>query len=230
MIDGISLKIKNLSLTMGHHNILEDVSIDLEKGKIHAIIGPNGGGKTSLLKCLLGKMPYDGEIIMEYKNEKKIGYVPQILDFEKTLPITVENFLCMCYQNKPAFIGANKKNKKKFIHILKEVGLENKANRLLGNLSGGELKRLLLAQAINPRPNLLILDEPFAGIDSIGEKYFIEIIKKLRDEGITILWIHHNIGQAQKVADTITCIKKNVCFCCTKHDEISHDQLLEIYT
>lgn len=229
MINGINIKINNLSLTVGNNTILHDITVNFEKGKIHAIMGPNGGGKTTLLKCILGQMEYDGEIIFEYEDDKKIGYVPQMLDFEKTLPVTVLDFLCICYQNKPAFSGPNNENKEFFKKVLKEVDLEDKSNRLLGNLSGGELKRLLLAQAINPRPNLLILDEPFAGIDTLGEDYFIEIMKKLRDEGTTILWIHHNIRQIKEVADTITCIKKHICFSCDSNAEISHEELINNY-
>ena len=114
------------------------------------------------------------------KKTKKIGYVPQFIEFERSLPITVEDFLMLCYQRTPAFLGVTKKNKSYFDEILTEVGLQDKRKRLLGNLSGGELQRLLLAQAINPRPNLLILDEPFSGIDAIGEEYFMKVIKKLK--------------------------------------------------
>ncbi|WP_067143047.1 metal ABC transporter ATP-binding protein [Oceanivirga salmonicida] len=229
MTNGITLKVKNLSLTLGNTHILENINLEIKSGEIHAIIGPNGGGKTSFLKCILGQVPYDGEIFIEYKDDKRIGYVPQVLDFERSLPITVEDFLCLCYQNKPSFLGPNKKNKELFKQILKEVGLEDKKKRLLGNLSGGELQRLLLAQSINPRPNLLILDEPFTGVDSVGEEYFIEIIKKLKDEGITIIWINHNINQVRKIADTVTCIKKQICFSCEKHEELSKEELLDIY-
>ncbi len=229
MIKGANLKIKNLSLSLGNTHILENINLDIKAGEIHAIIGPNGAGKTSFLKCILGQVAYTGDIYMEYEEDSRIGYVPQILDFEKTLPITVEDFLCFCYQTKPAFLGPNKKNKEFFKKILEEVGLENKSKRLLGNLSGGELQRLLLAQSINPRPNLLILDEAFSGIDTVGEEYFFKIMKKLKDEGLTIIWIHHNIKQVRKIADRITCIKKNVRFTCKKDEEISKDELLDIY-
>ncbi len=229
MIKGSSLKIKNLSLTIGKTKILENINLHIKSGEIHSIIGPNGGGKTSFLKCILGQVSYTGEIFIEYEKDNIIGYVPQILDFEKSLPITVEDFLCLCYQTKPAFLGPNKKNKEFFNKILKEVGLDNKNKRLLGNLSGGELQRLLLAQSINPRPNLLILDEPFSGVDTIGEEYFLKTIKKLKEEGITIIWIHHNINHVKKIADKITCIKKSVYFSYNKDDEISKSDLLDIY-
>lgn len=229
MVNGVSLNISNLFLELGNTKILENINMNVKKGEIHCLIGPNGGGKTSLLRCLLGQVPYKGSIHIEYEDDKIFGYVPQFLDFERTLPITVEDFLSICFQKKPCFLGiAN--NKKEYINnILEEVGLSNKRKRLLGNLSGGELQRLLLAQAINPRPNLLILDEPFAGIDSVGEAYFIDVIKKLNSEGITILWIHHNIKQVKEIADSVTCIKKTIQFSGDPKIELTDDKILDIY-
>ena len=180
MIKGIQIEIKNLSLNLGNTHILNNINLLIKRGEINCIVGPNGGGKTSLILCILGQVPYDGEIYLEYEENKKIGYVPQFIEFERSLPITVEDFLMLCYQRTPAFLGVTKKNKSYFDEILTEVGLQDKRKRLLGNLSGGELQRLLLAQAINPRPNLLILDEPFSGIDAIGEEYFMKVIKKLK--------------------------------------------------
>lgn len=229
MINGAQIKICNLFLELGNTKILENINMTIKKGEIHCLIGPNGGGKTSLLRCLLGQVPYEGIIHLEYEDTKIFGYVPQVLDFERTLPITVEDFLSICYQNKPCFLGVSKAKKKYINNILDEVGLLEKRKRLLGNLSGGELQRLLLAQAINPRPNLLILDEPFAGIDGIGEKYFLDVIKKLKEEGITILWIHHNIKQVKDIADTVTCIKKSVQFTGDPKTELTDEKILSIY-
>lgn len=229
MIKGIQIDIKNVNLKLGNTEILKDINLCIERGKIHCLVGPNGGGKTSLLRCILGQVPYEGEIIFEYEDEKRIGYVPQVMEFERTLPITVEDFLMLCYQNTPAFLGVVKSKRKYFEDILAEVGLSDKRKRLLGNLSGGELQRLLLAQAINPRPNLLILDEPFTGIDAVGEKYFMKVINSLKNEGVTILWIHHNIKQVREIADTVTCIKKQVCFTGISKEELPDERLLDIY-
>ena len=229
MVKGIQIDIKNLSLNLGNTSILEDINLRIEKGKINCLIGPNGGGKTSLIRCILGQVPYDGQIVLSYEDNNKIGYVPQFLEFERNSPITVEDFLMLCYQTSPAFLGVCRKNRKYFNEILEEVGLTEKRKRLLGNLSGGELQRLLLAQAINPRPNLLILDEPFSGIDTVGEQYFMNVISKLKNERVTILWIHHNIKQVRKMADVVTCIKKKVFFSGEPEKELTDDKLLDIY-
>lgn len=229
MIKGAKVSFKNVSLSLNNTQILENVNFEIESGQIHCLIGPNGGGKTSLLKCLLGQMPYTGEISIEYEDELKFGYVPQVLEFERSLPITVEDFLMICYQKSPSFLGVSKKNKEYFNKILEEVGLKDKRKRLLGNLSGGELQRLLLAQAINPRPNILILDEPFTGIDSVGENYFLDVIQKLNKEGITIIWIHHNIKQVKAHSERVTCIKKTVCFSGDPIEALTHEKILDVY-
>ena len=209
---GILIEIKDLELTLSNTKILDKINMTIEPGKIHCLIGPNGGGKTSLLKCILGQVPYEGEIFISYDDTKTIGYVPQSLDFDKTLPITVENFLSIVYQKKPCFLGISVKYRKILDDLLKKIGMYEKRKRLIGNLSGGEKQRLLLAQAIYPEPNLLILDEPFTGIDKLGEDYFKSIIRDLKSKGITILWVHHNLKQVIEMADTVICIKKEIQF------------------
>ena len=106
--------------------------------------------KTSLLRCILGQMPFTGSIEMKYEKDKIIGYVPQVLDFERTLPITVEDFMAMTNQIKPCFFGLSKKCKPEIDNLLKKLGVFEKKKRLLGNLSGGERQRVLLAQAHFP--------------------------------------------------------------------------------
>lgn len=227
---GIRIEIKDLNLTLSGTEILEDINLTVESGDIHCLIGPNGGGKTSLLRCILGQMPHSGEISYHYEGEKVIGYVPQILDFDRTLPITVENFMAMVYQKKACFFGTSKKYKEEIDFLLKKMGIYEKRKRLMGNLSGGERQRLLLAQALYPKPNLLILDEPLSGIDTIGEEYFKSIIHEMKQEGVTILWIHHNIKQVKEMADKVTCIKKNVVFTGDPKEELNQERIFEIFS
>ena len=113
--------------------------------------------------------------------------------------------------------------------MLRKLNVFEKKKRLLGNLSGGERQRVLLAQALFPKPNLLILDEPLTGIDKIGEDYFKNIIKELKEEGITILWIHHNLAQVRELADTVTCIKKEVIFSGDPKEELKEDKIMRIF-
>lgn len=234
---GVKIEIKDLNLSLSNTEILKNINLTIEEGSIHCLVGPNGGGKTSLLRCILGQMPFTGEILCHYdekeatgkKGKYTIGYVPQILDFERTLPITVEDFMSMTYQTKPCFLGATHEYKPIMEKLLKDLAIYEKRKRLLGNLSGGERQRVLLAQALYPLPNLLILDEPLTGIDKIGEEYFKKIILDLRNQGITILWIHHNIKQVIEMADYVTCIKQEVVFHGDPKVELDEKRIFEIF-
>lgn len=228
-MNGIEIDIKDLNLVLSNNEILKDINLKVKSGEIHCLVGPNGGGKTSLLRCILGQMPFNGEITMSYDKEKVIGYVPQVLDFEKTLPITVEDFMAMSCQALPCFFGISSKHKKHIESLLKKLSIYEKRKRLLGNLSGGERQRVLLAQALHPNPNLMILDEPLTGIDKQGEEYFKEIILELKEKGITVLWIHHNLSQVRDLADTVTCIKQKVIFSGDPKIELTDDKILRIF-
>lgn len=228
-MNGLEIQIKNLNLILSGNEILKDINLTVKSGEIHCLVGPNGGGKTSLLKCILGQMPFTGSIEIKYEKDEIIGYVPQVLDFERTLPITVEDFMAMTNQIKPCFFGISKKCKSEVYDLLKKLGVFEKKKRMLGNLSGGERQRVLLAQALFPKPNLLILDEPLTGIDKAGEKYFKEIIKELKNDGITILWIHHNLTQVKELADTVTCIRKNLIFTGEPKEELKEDKIMRIF-
>jgi manganese transport system ATP-binding protein mntA len=228
-MNGIEIQIKDLNLILSGNEILRNINLTVKSGEIHCLVGPNGGGKTSFLRCVLGQMPFSGSIKMNYEEDKIIGYVPQVLDFERTLPITVEDFMAMTYQTRPCFMGISKKYKDEVDNLLRKLNVFEKKKRLLGNLSGGERQRVLLAQALFPKPNLLILDEPLTGIDKIGEDYFKNIIKELKEEGITILWIHHNLAQVRELADTVTCIKKEVIFSGDPKEELKEDKIMRIF-
>ena len=228
-MNGIEIQIKDLNLILSGNEILRNINLTVKSGEIHCLVGPNGGRKTSFLRCVLGQMPFSGSIKMNYEEDKIIGYVPQVLDFERTLPITVEDFMAMTYQTRPCFMGISKKYKDEVDNLLRKLNVFEKKKRLLGNLSGGERQRVLLAQALFPKPNLLILDEPLTGIDKIGEDYFKNIIKELKEEGITILWIHHNLAQVRELADTVTCIKKEVIFSGDPKEELKEDKIMRIF-
>ena len=228
-MNGLEIQIKDLNLILSGSEILRNINLTVKSGEIHCLVGPNGGGKTSFLRCVLGQMPFSGSIKMNYEEDKIIGYVPQVLDFERTLPITVEDFMAMTYQTRPCFMGISKKYKDEVDNLLRKLNVFEKKKRLLGNLSGGERQRVLLAQALFPKPNLLILDEPLTGIDKIGEDYFKNIIKELKEEGITILWIHHNLAQVRELADTVTCIKKEVIFSGDPKEELKEDKIMRIF-
>lgn len=163
-------KINNISVTIGKQEILKDVNIHIHCGELTVIIGRNGAGKSTLLKAILGEVKHEGNItFLDMKEKKikdiKIGYVPQSINIEKHMPTTVYDMCASYASNKPVWIKQDDKLYKQIYEQLKIFGAENLIDKSIGDLSGGELQRVLLAIATKPIPNLLILDEPVSGID-----------------------------------------------------------------
>jgi zinc transport system ATP-binding protein len=209
---GPALEFSNVSLVLGGTPILANISFKVESGEIHCLIGPNGGGKTSLVRALLGEMPHTGNIAIGWQDATTIGYVPQSLDLDRTLPITVADFMAMIAQRRPAFLGPNRPTRATTEQALTRVALSGKLRRKLGDLSGGERQRLLLAQALTPKPALLILDEPSAGMDEAGEIILERILAESAAEGTTVLWIAHDLEQVSRVAHRVTCLNRTIRF------------------
>ena len=210
---GPGIRFEHVGLALGGTQIQHDVNFSIAPGTIHCVIGPNGGGKTSLIRSILGQMPHTGSIAISWGDNRTIGYVPQALDFDKTLPVTVNDFMAMvCQKTRPAFIGLSKANRVRAGAALDRVGLVGKSKRKLGSLSGGERQRVLFAQALIPEPGLLVLDEPMASMDEIGAERFVEVIQELAREGVTVVWIAHDLAQVRELASGVTCINRTALF------------------
>jgi zinc transport system ATP-binding protein len=209
-LSGPSLEFTELNLTLGNTRILENVSFAVAAGSIHCIIGANGGGKTSLIRCLLGQMPHTGRIAVNWQNNRTIGYVPQALDFDKTLPVTVSDFMAMTCQRRPVFLGVSRSRRAEIEAALERVGMGQKSRSKLGSLSGGERQRVLFAQALIPEPALLVLDEPLTGLDLAGKGILESAIAEFAQAGGTVLWINHDIVQVNEIADALTYIDRRV--------------------
>ncbi len=210
---GPRITFDGVNLQLSGNEILRDVNLSIEPGTIHCLIGPNGGGKTSLIRCLLGQMPHTGTISVDWNKDKTIGYVPQFLDFDKTLPINVTDFMSMiCQLYRPAFTGLGKRHRARAAGALDRVGLGPKRKARLGSLSGGERQRVLFAQALIPEPSLLVLDEPMTSMDEVGEDIFVSVIKQLAAEGVTIVWIAHDLAKVRATADQVSCVNRTILF------------------
>jgi zinc transport system ATP-binding protein len=210
---GPSIRFEHVGLALGGSQILSDVDFAVAPGEIHCVIGPNGGGKTSLIRSLLGQMPHTGKIAVGWGDNRTVGYVPQALDFDKTLPVTVDDFMAMvCQKRRPAFMGLSKANRPRAAAALERVGLVGKNKRKLGSLSGGERQRVLFAQALIPEPALLVLDEPMTSMDEVGAERFVELIQQLSRDGVTVVWIAHDLAQVRALAANVTCINRTVLF------------------
>lgn len=207
---GPAIEVTGLQLRLGGSLVLRDMDFAIASGELHCFVGPNGGGKTSTLRCLLGQMPHEGSIRIDWYDEGPIGYVPQLLELERGLPLTVEDFLVLAAQERPAFLRRQPAERERLAALLTRVGLGGKAGRPLAGLSGGERQRLLLAQALDPEPALLLLDEPLSGLDSSGAALFEELIVAQQRRGTTVIWVNHDLEQVARLAQRITVIDGGV--------------------
>ncbi len=209
-MQGPSIEFENVNLTLGNSRILQDISFAVRAGEIHCIIGANGGGKTSLIRSMLGQMPHTGNITIDWHDNRVVGYVPQLLEFDKTLPVTVRDFMGMTCQSRPIFLGVARSYRSQIDEVLDRVGMTGKSKSTLGSLSGGERQRVLFAQALIPEPALLVLDEPMTGLDLHGREILERAIVEFTDAGGTAVWINHDIAQVNEVANTLTYIDREV--------------------
>ncbi len=230
VLKGPEVTCKQVSLQFGRNIVLEKIDFTALPGKIHCIIGPNGGGKSSLIKSILGQFHHVGTITLNWPDKNRnIGYVPQQVNLDKTLPVTVKDFLALCIQQQPAFLGVHKSAAPMIEKVLTEVKMKDKENLLFSELSGGERQRVLFAQSLVPQPGLLILDEPMNSIDKGGAQIFSDIIKRMASDGVTVIWVHHDLAEVRKVADTVTCLNREMIFSGNPKEVMDEKHLLEIF-
>ncbi|MFC1663076.1 metal ABC transporter ATP-binding protein [Patescibacteria group bacterium] len=226
------LEVKNLSVKYDNQIIIEGITFALHEGDFAMIIGPNGSGKTTLLKGLLGLVPRtSGDIVINghtgHLGCREVGYVPQRFNFDHTFPISVNEFINLAtwYKSKKTKISVEMIHK-----VLALVDLADKANTRLGVLSGGQLQRVLIARALIHQPKLLVMDEPAAGIDVMGETNFYQLIKKLQsDVKLTVLMVSHDIDTVFKYANQVLCLNKKLMCFGQPDNVLSHDMFHELY-
>jgi zinc transport system ATP-binding protein len=209
-VKGPAIEFDRVGLALGNTPILDEITFRIEAGSVHCIVGANGGGKTSLIRSMLGQMPHSGRIRIHWQENRVTGYVPQSLDFDKTLPLTVRDFMAMTCQRRPVFLGVARRHRGLIADALERVGLGGKSNFKLGSLSGGERQRVLFAQALIPEPSLLVLDEPMTGLDLSGKEILEGAIADFAAAGGTVVWINHDIVQVNELADALTYINREV--------------------
>lgn len=213
-------KLSSVTVTIGGRELLHDVGLSIHAGEIIILIGPNGGGKTTLVRALLGLLPLPNDQVYRAPG-LRIGYVPQRFSVVETMPISVRRFLTL----------SGRFSLNRIQETLEEVGAAELINQQLQSLSGGELQRALLARALLRRPDLLVLDEPAQGVDVAGQAQLYSLITRLRDEqGFGVLMVSHDLHLVMAAADSVICLNQHVC--CTGHPEsvTQHPEFLKLFT
>jgi len=197
------LEVIGLTLRPAQETLLADFSLTVSRGTLHAIVGPNGAGKTTLLEAILGRAPFEGRIVAHWAGRGRTAYVPQHFQVDRTLPVTVADFLALTRQRRPVCLGVVAATRRRISLLLDRVGLPGLEDRPLSVLSGGELRRVLLANALDPLPELLMLDEPMAGLDEAGGRWLDDTLVSLKGE-VTMLMVSHDSDQVRRIADGVT--------------------------
>ena len=197
------LEISNLTLRPAREALLSHVSLTVERGTLHALVGPNGAGKTTLLSAILGLVAFEGRVVARWTGSGRIAYVPQQFQVDRTLPITVADFLALTRQRRPVCFGVERAARRRIALLLERVGLGGFDTRALSVLSGGELRRVLLANALDPLPELLILDEPESGLDESSARWLDDTLQSLKGE-MTVLMVSHDSERVRRLADRVT--------------------------
>ncbi len=229
-------KIRNLSVKSHGAFLLRDVSLDVRHGEILALIGRNGAGKTTLLKAVLGRIPYTGTITHsnsrgEPLDKPRIGYVPQNLVFDRSTPITVADMLCANFSQFPVWLGHKKNELEQAEQMLRRVG--GNASLLpkrIGSLSGGEMQRVLLAFALEPKPDLLLLDEPVSAVDRKGIEVFYELVTSMRAEHqIPTILVSHDLSHVERYATKAALLDRTILVSGLVKDVMRSDEVREAF-
>ena len=214
----ILVKLNNAGIKQNNKWLVEGVTLTVEKGKIITLIGPNGSGKSTTAKIALGIYKNIEGSVEKYTN--KVGYVPQKISIDWTLPLRVYDFMLLTENIKDEAID----------EALTLTGVIHLKNKNLGNLSGGEFQRVLIARAISKKPELLVLDEPVQGVDYTGEISLYELIKKISDTlNCGILLISHDLHTVMTATDHVVCLNGHVCCSGTPIDVAKNNEYKTLF-
>ena len=204
-----AIEIKNLTVAYGENIALEDLNLDIEIGSLMALVGPNGAGKSTLIKTILKFLKQiTGEIKI---NAKTLAYVPQRNSVDWDFPTTLFDVVEMgCYGRVGLFKRVNKEEKQKVLKAIEQVGMLEFKDRQISELSGGQQQRAFIARALVQEADIYLMDEPFQGVDSTTEKSIVEILKQLKDEGKTIIVVHHDLQTVPTYFEFVALINKAV--------------------
>ena len=227
-------KIDNLTVKFGDNAILDNVNLHVNCGEVIGVVGPNGAGKTTLLRTILGEIPYQGRIAFQIEGSvskrPKIGYVPQKLQFDLSSPISVADIVVSAISSHPVWVGINYDLLEKAKSVLSLFSAEHLLKRRIGELSGGELQRVLLAIAMTPEPDLLLLDEPASGVDVKGLSLFYQIVDDLRKKhDIAVILVTHDLAGVSCYADRLILLNRSVIAEGEPKEVLSNEKVLKAF-
>ncbi|PIM75163.1 metal ABC transporter ATP-binding protein [Fusobacterium polymorphum] len=204
-----AIEIRNLTVAYGENIALKNLNLDVEAGSLMALVGPNGAGKSTLIKTILKFLKQiTGEIKI---NGKTLAYVPQRNSVDWDFPTTLFDVVEMgCYGRVGLFKRVNKEEKQKVLKAIEQVGMLDFKDRQISELSGGQQQRAFIARALVQKADIYLMDEPFQGVDSTTEKSIVDILKKLKSEGKTLIVVHHDLQTVPTYFETVTFINKSV--------------------
>ena len=210
-------RLVNFGVALGHAPVIENVNLHVHCGELTAVVGPNGAGKTTLFRALVGDLPHTGLLHfvhhgnVENARPLRIGYVPQKLDFDATAPTTVLDLFAAATSRWPLWVSTERSTRDAARKTLAEVGAEQLLYRKISQISVGQLQRVLLALALTPVPELLLLDEPVAALDQAGTERFYQTVSELRcNYDLSVLLVSHDLLAAARVADRMLFLNRTI--------------------
>ena len=227
-------KIDNLTVKFGDNTILDNVNLHVNCGEVVGVVGPNGAGKTTLLRTILGEVSYHGRITFRISGsvskKPKIGYVPQKLQLDLGSPISVTDLVASAISHHPIWVGVSKDLSERVKGVLSLFSAEHLLKRRIGELSGGELQRVLLAIAMTPEPELLLLDEPASGVDVKGLSLFYRIVDDLRKQyDIAVILVTHDLAGVSSYVDRLILLNRSVIAEGEPKEVLSDEKLIKAF-
>lgn len=230
-----ALDVRNLTVKLGGHTIIKDITFTVAAGTTTAIIGPNGAGKSVLVKSILRLLPKQSGTVKIFGYDHRqtrhvaplISYVPQVVDFDRTFPLTVHGLFSL---KSPRLFGLTPAERQRMHSLLDMIGAGHLLLKRLSTLSGGQLQRVLLAHSLMDHPRLLLLDEPAAGIDTQGQEAIYPLLNRIKhDEKLTLIIISHELQIVMQYADQVLCLNKEIVCSGLPQKVLTNETLQRMY-